>query len=51
MRSIRRATAALLRSDGPYMTPGSVAGAAILIGLVVAYTFVVGRFAAKTKQP
>jgi len=32
--------------DAPYMTPGSVAGAAILVGLVVAYTVIVARFAA-----
>jgi hypothetical protein len=37
--------------DAPYMTPWSVAGAGILIGLVVVYTFVVGRFAAIRKQP
>lgn len=32
--------------DAPYMTPWSVAGAAIFVGAVVVYTFVVGRFAA-----
>ena len=35
--------------DAPYMTPGSVAGAAILVALVVVYTFVVGRYAAARK--
>ena len=37
--------------DAPYMTPWSVAGAAILVGLVVAYAFVVGRFAASRREP
>jgi hypothetical protein len=32
--------------DAPYMTPWSVAGAAIFVGVVIVYTFVVGRFAA-----
>ena len=32
--------------DAPYMTPWSVAGAAIFVGAVVVYTFVVASFAA-----
>ena len=32
--------------DAPYMTPWSVAGAAILVGLAGVYASVVGRFAA-----
>ena len=37
--------------DAPYMSPWSVAGAAIFVGVVVAYTLVVGRFVAARKEP
>jgi len=37
--------------DAPYMTPGSVAGSAILVALVVLYAFAVGSFAASRQQP
>ena len=36
--------------DTPYMAPWSVAGAAIMISLFVAYTLAVNRFAAARKQ-
>ncbi len=37
--------------EAPYMTAWSVAGAAILVGVVVVYTFAVGRFAAAKREP
>ena len=37
--------------DTPYMAPWSVAGAAILVSLLAAYTLAVSRFAAAREQP
>lgn len=37
--------------EAPYMTTWSVAGAAILVGVVVVYTFAIGKFAATRTEP